>query len=179
LFFSNLLTSFSTNPLYGITLIYLNVYTYVYILYILFSVLFLYDIKKIKTLSFLKVLNRYNFISFTVVLAFLSMSGIPPLAGFTGKFLLFNFLFLTQKYICIIVFSFLNFFSIYFYIQNLRFLISKTQPNCFLIGGFYIFLNKKLVNILVFFNFFNFFVILYFEDILYFFLNICLYKNTF
>jgi len=155
----------------------MNIYIYIYLLYTFFSLLFLYDLRKIKTLTSLKVFNRYNFVSLTTVLIFLSMSGIPPLAGFIGKFLLFNFLFLVQKYIYIIVFSVLNFFSIYFYIQNLRFLISKTQPNFFLIGGFYAFFNKNLLNILVFLNFLNFFGILYFEDFLYIFLNVCFYKN--
>ena len=55
----------------------------------------------------------------SVVLTILSMSGLPPLMGFVGKFLIFNFLFLSQKYIYILVFSLLNFFSIYFYIQNI------------------------------------------------------------
>ena len=107
------------------------------------------------------------------------MSGIPPLAGFVGKFLLFNFLFLTQKYIYIITFSLLNFFSIYFYIQNLRFLISGTQLNYFLVGGFYVYFNKFLINILVLLNFINFFGILYLEDVLYFFINLCFYKFFF
>jgi NADH-quinone oxidoreductase subunit N len=125
----------------------------------------------------LKIFNKHNFVSITVVLVFLSMSGIPPLAGFIGKFLLFNFLFLTQKYIFVIIFSLLNFFSIYFYIQNLRYLVSKTQQHNFLIGGFYVFFNKKLLNIIVLFNLANFFGILYFEDILYIFINIVSYKN--
>ena len=157
----------------------MNICTYIFLLYIFFTLLFLYDIKKLKTLNNLKVFNKYNFISLTSVLIFLSMSGIPPLVGFVGKFLFFNFLFLTQKYIFIIVFSLLNFFSIYFYIQNLRFLISKTQLNYFLISGFYIFFNKNLINMLVLFNIINFFGILYFEDILYFFINLCFFKNFF
>lgn len=157
----------------------MNIYIYIYILYIFFSLLFLYDLKKIKTLNNLKVLNKYNFVSLTTVLIFLSMAGIPPLMGFVGKFLLFNYLFLSQKYFFIIIFSFLNFFSIYFYTQNLRFLITKTQPVYFLIGGFYVFFNKGLLNILVLLNFFNFFSILYFEDILYIFLNVVFYKNLF
>ena len=155
----------------------MNIYIYVYILYLFFGLLFLYDLKKIKTLNNLKVLNRYNFVSLTTVLIFLSMAGIPPLMGFVGKFLLFNFLFLSQKYIYIIVFSSLNFFSIYFYIQNLRFLVSKTQSMYFLVAGFYVFFNKNLLNILVFLNFLNFFSILYFEDLLYIFLNIVFFKN--
>ncbi len=161
------------------SIIYMNIYIYIYILYIFFSLLFLYDLKKIKTLNNLKVLNRYNFVALTTVLIFLSMAGIPPLMGFVGKFLLFNFLFLSQKYIFLIIFSVLNFFSIYFYIQNLRFLITKTQPSYYLISGFYVFFNKGLLNILVLLNVFNFFSILYFEDLLYFFLNVVIYRNIF
>ena len=155
----------------------MNICIYIYLLFLFFSLLFLYDIKKIKTLNNLKVLNRYNFVSITTVLIFLSMSGIPPLAGFVGKFLLFNFLFFSQKYIYIIIFSFINFFSMYFYFQNLRFLISKTQASFFLVGGYYVFFNKGLINILVLLNLLNFFSILYFEDVLYIFLNIFFYKN--
>jgi NADH-quinone oxidoreductase subunit N len=138
--------------------------------------LFLFDTKQIKSLSNLKVFNRINFISVTVVLSLLSMSGIPPLAGFVGKFLLFNYLFLNQKYFFIFLFSFLNFFSIYFYIQNLRFIISKTQSNFFLFNGYYVFFNTGLINIIVLLNMFNFLSILYFEDLLYYFLNLFLYK---
>jgi NADH:ubiquinone oxidoreductase subunit 2 (subunit N) len=107
------------------------------------------------------------------------MSGIPPLAGFIGKFLIFNFLFLTHKYMFVIVFSLLNFFSVYFYIQNLRFLISKTQYNHFLICGYYVFFSKNLLNLLVFLNCFNFFSILYLEDSLYLFIYIVSYKSLF
>ena len=146
------------------------------LLYLFFCLLFIYDLKKIKTLNNLKIFNKHNFICLTVVLTILSLSGIHPLAGFVGKFLLFLFLFFFQKYIYIIIFSFLNFFSIYFYVQNLRFLISKTQLNFFLVSGFYVFFNKNLINIIVLLNFFNFFSMLYIEDIFYFFLGINLYK---
>lgn len=177
MFVQNLSLLFFNNPYYGIAIIYMNIYIYVYILYFFFSVIFLYDIKKIKTLTSLKVLNKYNFISISTVLIFLSMSGIPPLAGFIGKFLIFNFLFFSQKYMFVLLFSILNFFSIYFYIQNLRFIISKTQTNLFLVSGYYVFFSKNIINILVFLNFLNFFSILYMEDILYFFLNLVFFKN--
>jgi NADH-quinone oxidoreductase subunit N len=177
--FQNILDSYSNNLYYGISIIYINICIYIYLLYMFFSLIFLYDLKKIKTLSNFKNFSKYNFITMTLVLTFLSMSGIPPLAGFVGKFLLFNFLFLSQKYIYITLFAFLNFFSIYFYIQNLRFIISKTQTNFFLVSGFYIFLNKNLINIIVLSNSINFFGILYLEDIIYIFININIYKNSF
>ena len=174
--FSQNNTSVFVNHQYGTAVIYLNVFIYIMLLYLFFCLLFIYDLKKIKTLNNLKIFNKHNFICLTVVLTILSLSGIPPLAGFVGKFLLFLFLFFFQKYIYIIIFSFLNFFSIYFYVQNLRFLISKTQLNFFLVSGFYVFFNKNLINIIVLLNFFNFFSMLYIEDIFYFFLGINLYK---
>jgi NADH-quinone oxidoreductase subunit N len=110
-------------------------------------------------------------------LVLLSMSGVPPLAGFVGKFLLFNFLFLSNKYLFILIFTSLNFFAIYFYIQNLRFLVCKTQTNFFLSAGFYVFFSKSMINLIVLLNIFNFFNIIYYEDVLYFFINIFIYKN--
>lgn len=178
LLFQNTLNIFLNNSCSCISIIYMNIYIYTYIIYIFFSLLFLYDFKKIKTLNNLKILYRYNFVSLTTVFFFLSVSGIPPLMGFVGKFLLLNFLFFSQKYFYIIIFSLLNFFSLFFYVQNFRFLVSKTQTNYFLINGFYVFLNKNLINILVFLNYLNIFSILYLEDILYFFLNMVFFKNS-
>ena len=176
LFEQNTVLPFLQNSYYGFSIIYMNICIYIILLYIFFGVIFLYDIGKVKTLNSLKILNRYNFISTSISLIFLSMSGIPPLLGFVGKFLLFNFLFFTQKYVFVLLFSILNFFSIYFYIQNLRFLVSKTSSNIFIIDGFYVFFSKKLINLLTFLNFLNFFGILYAEDILYFYINIFLFK---
>jgi NADH:ubiquinone oxidoreductase subunit 2 (subunit N) len=157
----------------------MNIYIYIFILYTFFSLLLIFDTKKIKTLTNLKIFNKNNFLSITTVLIVLSMAGIPPLVGFVGKFLIFNYLFFSQKYLYICVFSFMNFFSIYFYIQNLRFLISKTQKNFFLKNGFYVFYNKKLINLIVLLNLINFFGILYMEDFLYFFINLLLLKNCY
>ena len=157
----------------------MNVYIYIFILYTFFSLLLIFDVKKVKTLTNLKIFNKNNFLSVTTVLIILSMAGIPPLVGFVGKFLIFNYLFFSQKYLYILIFSFMNFFSIYFYIQNLRFLISKVQKNFFLKSGFYVFYNKKLIDLIVLLNLVNFFGILYFEDFLYFFINLLLLKNCY
>ena len=146
-------------------------------LYLFFCLVFLYDSKRLKNLSNLKVFNKYNFVCISTVLTLMSLSGIPPLLGFVGKFLLFLFLFFSQKYIFIFIFSILNFFSIYFYVQNLRFLISKTQSDFFLIGGFFVYFNKNLINTIVVFNLINFTGIFYVEDFLFYFINIISYKS--
>ena len=155
----------------------MNIYIYVYTLFLFFSIIFLFDASKIKTLNNIKIFYKNAFISIAIVMVFLSMSGVPPLAGFIGKFMLFNFLFFFKKYLCIVVFSFLNFFSIYFYIQNLRFLIStKYVSGVFLIRNFYAFFNKKLITFIVFLNLLNFYSILFIEDFYYYFLNFIAYK---
>lgn len=179
MFSQNYINISLSSSYYCMSIIYMNIYIYIFLLYMFFSLLFLYDLKKMKTLNDLKVFGKYSFVSISLILVFLSMSGIPPLAGFVGKFLLFNFLFFLQKYIYIVVLSSLNFFSLYFYIQNLRFIVSKTQLNFLLVSGFRVHINKHLLDILVLFNSVNFFGILYMEDIFYIFININLYKNTF
>ena len=139
--------------------------------------IFLFDLKKIKTINNFKFLNRQIFLSITIITLFLSMAGIPPLSGFVGKFLLLNFMFFLQKKTVLIIFSLLNFFSIYFYVQNIRFLISKSFLNFFIIDGFYYILNKKLINNLVILNFLNFFIILYLNDIFY--ILLCVFSSKY
>ena len=176
MFYQKNIYLFEGNSQWGASIIYLNVYIYILLLYIFFSLIFLYDFKKIRSLNNLKIFYKHNFSCITAILIILSLAGIPPLLGFVGKFLLFLFLFFAQKYIYILVFSFLNFFSIYFYIQNLRFLISKTQTQPLLRVGFYTTLNNHLLSSVVLFNIINLFGILFVEDFLFFFTNLTLYK---
>ena len=60
----------------------------------------------------------------------------------------------------------LNIFAMYFYVQNLRFVIKKTKSNILLYKNYYINLNFKLILNLTILNFFNFFGILFFSDLL-------------
>jgi len=77
------------------------------------------------------------------------------------------------------MFTVLIIFSIYFYIQNLRFLVNQTLTNFLPKKGFFSYLNTKLINSLVIFNYVNLLAIFYIEDILYYFNNIVFYKNIF
>jgi len=177
LFFHKITQNTTINIYNNFSIIYINIVIYISLLLLFTCLLFLFDIKKLKTLNNLKIFNKHYFLSISAVLLFLSISGIPPLAGFVGKFLLLNYIYFLQKYFILLMFSCLNFFSIYFYIQNLRFLISDTFLNFFLISGFYVFFNKHLVNIIVFLNFLNFFLILYMEDFM--FICICIFTHRF
>jgi len=163
----------------GISIIYTNIYIYIYIFYMLFTVLFLFDTTKLKALTDLKVCVKYNYVLYTLIAIILSIGGVPPFLGFSGKFAIFCLIVLTQKQLYLYLFSILNFFSIYFYIQNLRFLAGKTITAFFLKHGYYYFLNKGLINTTVFGNFFNFFGIIFIDDVYYNLNNLYLFKNFF
>jgi NADH:ubiquinone oxidoreductase subunit 2 (subunit N) len=157
---------------YGISLTLLNVVLYVWLLLAIFGIIFLFDIKFFKTLNDLKNFWSLFFISILLILNLLSMAGIPPMAGFVGKFLLFLFLLFKHNFFVAFLFTFVNFFVMYFYIQNLRFVISKTPSNFFFLKNCYIYLDFNLIFILIFLGFFNFFGLLFFNDFLIFFINL-------
>jgi NADH:ubiquinone oxidoreductase subunit 2 (subunit N) len=99
------------------------------------------------------------------------MAGIPPMLGFVGKFLLFLFFLLKQNFYIAFLFTFINFFIMYFYIQNIRFLVTKNSSYYFLLKNFFSIIDFSLIIFLIFLNFFNFFGIFFFNDFLLFFLN--------
>ena len=101
-----------------------------------------------------------------IILTFLSFAGVPPLAGFLSKFLVFIHIFFKSNYIIFLFFLFVNLFVIYFYIQNLRFMISKQISNIFVYKNYLAYLNKSTLfntNVL---NFFNLTSLFYFEELI-------------
>lgn len=151
---------------YFLSLILLNVFIYVFLLINIFLIFFLFDVKYIKSLNDLKIFNNVSFLYVSVVLILLSLAGIPPLSGFLGKFLMFIYIFYKNNLIIFLLFIFINIFIIYFYLQNLRFLVSKEPSNNFYINFNKVFFNFKCIKYINVFNFFNVCFILYFEEII-------------
>lgn len=162
---------------YGFSLILLNISIYLLLLFILFGILFLFDIRFFKTLNEFKGFGSFIFLSITVLVVLLSMAGIPPMFGFVGKFLMFIYFLSRQNYFIAIFFTFFNFFVIYFYIQNIKFMVAKTMSNYFILKNNFIFLNYNFIFFIVLFNFLNFFGIFFCEDLLFFFSYISLFLN--
>lgn len=151
---------------YTFTLLFFNIITYIFMLINLFLIFFIFDIKYFKTLNELKFFGNLPFLYLYVVILFLSFAGIPPFIGFLGKFLTFIYFFSKHNLLIFLFFIFSNFFIIYFYLQNLRFLISKNLSNKLLLKHNKIHFNNNYIFYLNLLNFFNISSILYFEDFL-------------
>lgn len=100
------------------------------------------------------------------MLGLLSFAGIPPLSGFVGKFLFTILLLKSNQFVLFIFFTFINLFMIYFYIQNTRFLQKKTSLNIIRIKNNFVFLDFKLIYLIVLLNFINFFIFMFIEDLI-------------
>lgn len=162
-----------------VSIVYTNIYIYLYIFYMLFSLIFLFNTEELKTLTDLKVCAKYDYVLYTIIVIILSISGIPPFLGFSGKLSIFCLIVFKQKQLYLYLFSILNFFSIYFYIQNLRFLAGSSAKMLCPKNGYYCIFNTNLINITVFGNYFNFFGIVHIEDMYYFFMSLYFFKSFF
>lgn len=151
---------------YSFSLIMFNILSYIFILINLFLLFFIFDMKYIKTLNELKFFGNLPLISILLVILLLSFAGFPPLLGFISKFLVFIYIISKSNFLFLFLFLFSNMFVIYFYIQNLRFIVSKNISNKFFFKNYFVYLNDNIIYIINFFNFFNVLAIFYFEEFL-------------
>jgi len=112
---------------YAFGLFLYNILIYLVLVTTVVLLLFLFDLRLFKTLNELKNVGHLNFVTLVFVITLLSMAGLPPLAGFVGKFLLIMFVFLKKQYLLAVFLIIFNFFALYFYLQNIRFLIKKNK----------------------------------------------------
>lgn len=115
----------------------------------------MFKVQYFSSLSELKGLGIYSFLLFSIILIFLSFSGVPPLLGFTGKLLLLLCVIVTSEWLFTSFFVILNIFIIYFYLQNIKYLVQKNVGISLLESSGYVYLNFKILLLLVFFNFLN------------------------
>lgn len=163
--------------MYFVTILLFNVCSYVYLIIFMFSVFFLFDIKYFRTLNEFKGFNNIQFISISLILIFLSLAGIPPLMGFIGKFLLFLLITSTYNIFFIIIFTLMNLFFMFFYLQNIRFIVSKQRFKFFNLKNYFVYYDWSLISLLVLFSFINIFGIFFFNHIFIYLYNVvgCLF----
>ena len=93
------------------------------------------------------------------------MAGMPPLLGFFGKFFIIIFFFKQNQFFFFLLFVLLNVFVIYFYILNIRFLITKSNKSYFFLKNYTTYLNFYVVASLVLFTIFNLFGFFFLNDL--------------
>lgn len=131
----------------------------------LFLILISSNNSNIKFINNIKNLNTNKYIYNILLVVIISMSGIPPFFGFSGKFVLFITILYNLNYYIIIIVIVLNFNAIFFYIQNIRFMIKKNKrtDNSYLIFKNYV--NSNILKIILFLFLFNILNIFFLSDV--------------
>lgn len=166
-----MLNTFFNYDFYGFFLIALNIYIYVVLTFLLFSILFSFDSLIFSSLNHLNLFNQFNFFYMSFIFLFLSLAGIPPFLGFLGKFLIVTYVLNVANYFFFFLLIFFNFFVIYFYIQNYKYLASSHSELVFRSGLFYTTIGQYSYFILVLFNFINCFSFFLLNDFFFFLLS--------
>ena len=162
---------------YGLSIIYVNVISYLYLNFCMFTLVFLFDMKHFRTLNDFKYLGNLPFFTVTLMVLLFSLAGVPPTLGFVSKSLIFIFMFFKKNYLFLLALTILNLFILYFYVRNSRYFITKSSSYWFLYKQNYAHLNWNLVLMILFFNFVNLLGIFFIEDFLIFTDNLALSYN--
>ena len=120
-----------------------------------------------RTLTDFKKIGSVQCIGLSLFLSLLSLGGVPPLSGFSVKFLTFMYICLYDNYYILAYFVLLNFFFLFFYIQNIRSLTAshETEYTFYYTKNSKAYLHQPLVTVLLLLNVFNIVAIFFLEDL--------------
>lgn len=163
--------NFNTN-FYGISIIMYNLYSYILSIFILILILFFCNFTNLSTLNQFKKFNKYKYILYSTIFSLMSFSGIPPLLGFFGKLFIILTLTLKLNYFIVILVLILNIISMYFYIQNTRFIVNKSNITRYSYKNYYFNSNILFLLNINILNFINIFCIFFINDLIRYFIFI-------
>jgi NADH-quinone oxidoreductase subunit N len=93
------------------------------------------------------LINFIKFLKIFIISLLLSMGGLPPLAGFFAKLVIFFFLLQTNFLTIFLFFSF-NLVALFFYLQHIKFITQKKN-----LVLFKLFLGKFKINYQIIYSF--------------------------
>lgn len=109
------------------------IYTYLFIynisLIFFFWSFFNFILNHAKTLYYLNNLKFNGFSTFIFLTCLFSMAGVPPFLGFFSKLFILLLISSSNFFILYVFFFILLFLALYFYIQNIRFLLTSKSTN--------------------------------------------------
>lgn len=130
----------------------------------LFLLLNIFDTKFVKTLSDLKKLGILYPFNLCFLILILSFAGVPPLLGFCIKLLIFIFILTSFSAFYCTILSLFNFFTLYFYVQNARYIINNSKNNFFIYANNFVYFSEIVAFIIGAMLLFNIGGILFISD---------------
>lgn len=160
---------------YFVDLTYVAVITiimiYIFLVFTFFVLLNTFDAKYIKNLSDLKKMGVVFPFNLLFLILILSFAGVPPLFGFSVKLILFMLIINGTAVFYIFVLAIFNFFTLYFYVQNVRYVINNSSNNFYVYMNHVVHISETTMFLLLSALLLNMGGILYLSDILIFFMN--------
>lgn len=127
------------------------------------------DIRYIKSLSDLKKFGVTFPFNLLFLITIMSFAGIPPLFGFSVKLIVFLLLINSGALFYVLLLAIFNFFTLYFYIQNVRYVINNSSNNYYIYVNNFVLLSESTLFFSMLFGLINLVGILYLSDLMIFF----------
>lgn len=144
---------------------------YVFLVFTFFLLLNTFDLKYIKNLSDLKKFGIVFPLNLVFLMTILSFAGIPPLFGFSIKLMLFLIVIKGTAIFYTVLLTLFNFFTLYFYIQNVRYVINNTTNVFYLYVNHFMYLSDTTMFVLLGGLLLNTVGVLYLPELIVFFTN--------
>ena len=147
------------------------IFVYVLLSFTLFFLFNLFDVRFVKTLSDFKKFGLMFPTNLFFLVTIMSFAGIPPLFGFSIKLMLFLILINSTAIFYSVLLAIFNFFTLYFYIQNVRYIVNNSSSNYYLYINHFAHVSESLFFLLIIMFLINLGGVIYLSDFIIFFSN--------